>query len=64
MELSPNYLVIKHQAFPLNSPRLGEPDCDPSYVVSCPKVLGGSRDNKKAFQPLSIVNISGMSFAP
>mgnify|MGYP001156897031 CR=1 FL=1 len=62
MELSPNYLVIKHQVFPLNSPQPGEPDYDPSYVVPCPKVLGGSRDRKKAFRPTSIVNISGMSF--
>ena len=62
MELSPNYLVIKHQAFPLNSPHPGEPEYDPNHVIPCAKVLGGSRDRKKAFRPSSVVNISGMSF--
>ena len=62
MEVSPSYLVIKHQVFPLNSPHPGEPGYDPNYAIPCPKVLGGGRDRKKAFRPSSIVNISGMSF--
>ena len=31
LELSPNYLVIKHSAFPLNSPRPGEAGYDAQY---------------------------------
>ena len=62
MELSPSYLVIKHQAFPLNSPHPGDPDYDPDHVIPAAKVLGGSRDRKKAFRPSSVINLSGMSF--
>ena len=62
MELSPSYLVIKHQVFPLNSPHPGDPDYDPNHRIPSAKVLGGSRDRKKAFRPSSVVNISGMSF--
>ena len=62
MELSPSHLVIKHQAFPLNSPHPGDPDYDPNHCIPSAKVVGGSRDRKKAFRPSSVVNISGMSF--
>jgi glutamate synthase domain-containing protein 2 len=62
LELSPNYLVIKHSAFPLNSPRPGDPDYDPQYRLPSAKMLGGYRRRKRAFRPDSIVNISGMSF--
>jgi glutamate synthase (ferredoxin) len=62
MELSGNYLIIKHSAFPLLSPRPGDADYDPQYRIPCAKVLGGHRQRKKAFRPNSVVNISGMSF--
>ena len=62
LELSPNYLVIKHSAFPLNSPHVGEPGYDPQYGLPAAKVLGGFRGRKKAFRPQSVVNVSGMSF--
>jgi glutamate synthase (ferredoxin) len=61
-ELSPNYLIIKHAAFPLNVPHPGEPGYDPQYRLPAGKVLGGKRQRKKAFRPESIVNASGMSF--
>ena len=62
MESAPNYLIIKHSAFPLNSPHPGDPDYDPEHRIACQKVLGGNRGRAKAFRPSSVVNISGMSF--
>ena len=62
LESSPNYLVIKHSAFPIQSPPPGAPDYDPDYRVPCAKVVGAFRDRAKAFRPDSIVNVSGMSF--
>ena len=62
MELSPNYLIIKHQTFPVPMPRPGEPGYDPEYRLACTKVLGESRGRVKAFRPASVVNVSGMSF--
>jgi glutamate synthase domain-containing protein 2 len=61
-ELSPNYLIIKHSAFPLNSPHPGETGYDPQYRIPVAKILGGARNRKKAFRPESVVNTSGMSF--
>lgn len=62
MEKSPNYLIIKHAAFPISSPHPDSPDYDHEYKVPCAKVLGGFRQRKKAFRPNSVVNISAMSF--
>jgi len=61
-ELSPNYLIIKHSVFPLNSSHPGEPGYDADYRIPVAKILGGARKRKKAFRPESIVNTSGMSF--
>lgn len=61
-ELSPNYLIIKHSAFPLNSPHPGEPGYDPQYRIPVAKILGGARKRKNAFRPESVVNTSAMSF--
>jgi glutamate synthase domain-containing protein 2 len=62
LEISPNYLIIRHSAFPLHSPHKGEPGYDPTYAVPCAKVLGGHRKRGKAFRPASIVNTSAMSY--
>jgi len=62
LELSPNYLVIRHSAFPLHAPHPGEPGYDPDYKVPCAKVLGGHRGRAKAFRPTSIINTSAMSY--
>ena len=62
LELSPNYMIIKHSAFPLVTPHPGDPGFDEKYLVPCAKVLGAARKRKKSFRPASIVNVSGMSF--
>ena len=62
LEQSSNYLIIKHSSFPVRSPRLGEPDYDPYYMVPVAKILGGYRGRRRAFRPPSIVNVSAMSF--
>jgi len=56
VELAPNYVVVKHAAFPLPRPQADED------VVPCAKVLGAARGRAKAFRPASVVNVSAMSF--
>ncbi len=58
----PNYLIIKHSVFPLDSPHQGQAGYDPQYRIPCGKVLGSARGRKKAFRPDSVINVSGMSF--
>ena len=62
MERQSNYLVIKHQTFPLQTPGPGDPAYDPKCTIACAKVLGAARGRAKAFRPASVVNVSGMSF--
>ena len=62
LEAAANHLIIKHSAFPITSPRKGDPGYDPNYAIPCAKVLGETRGRKKAFRPPSIINVSGMSF--
>ena len=62
MELSPSFLIIKHNTFPIRSPFPGEPDYDPHYAIPCAKVMGRARGRAKAFRPASVINVSGMSF--
>ncbi|WP_182869043.1 FMN-binding glutamate synthase family protein [Rhodopirellula sp. JC639] len=62
LESSPNYLIIRHSAFPLSDPQPGDEAFDPQHTAACLKFLGGARGRAKAFQPESIVNISAMSF--
>ena len=62
MELQPNYLIIKHDTFPLKVHHPGDADFDPQFRIPCAKVMGGARDRRRAFRPASIVNASGMSF--
>ena len=62
LELEPNYVLIKHRAFPLDSPHAGEPGYDGHYRIPCAKVLGSARGRAKAFRPASVVNVSAMSF--
>ena len=59
LEQSPNYLVIKHAAFPHPPPGSGD---EQHYPLACAKVFGAHRERAKAFRPASVVNISGMSF--
>ncbi len=62
IELAPSYLIIKHDAFPLDDPHPGDPGYDPEYRIPCAKVLGGWRGRAKAFRPASVVNVSAMSY--
>jgi glutamate synthase domain-containing protein 2 len=62
MELQPNYLIIKHDTFPLPTYHPGDPEFDPEFRIPCAKVMGGPRGRARAFRPTSIINVSGMSF--
>lgn len=62
LETSPNYLIIRHSAFPLNEPQPGEPGFDSQYRLPCAKIWGGHRGRRQAFRPDSVVYVSGMSF--
>ena len=62
LELTPNYLIIKHSVFPLPEPHRGERAYDPAYRIPCAKVVGGARGRAKAFRPASVINISAMSY--
>lgn len=62
LELEPNYLIIKHNAFPLAEPQPGQPGYDPDYHLPCAKVLGAHRQRARQFRPDSVVNVSAMSF--
>jgi len=62
MELQPNYLIIKHDTFPLGSYHPGDPEFDPEFRIPCAKMMGGARGRARAFRPTSIINVSGMSF--
>ena len=62
LEQAPNYVIVRHSAFPLSATRKGEPGFEPLEPVPCGKVLGGFRRRAKAFRPRSIVNTSAMSY--
>ena len=62
VEALPNYLIVRHSAFPIDDPQPGHEDFDPMFNVACNKVLGGFRQRPKAFRPDSVVNISAMSY--
>lgn len=62
LELSPNYLVVRHSAFPLEEPHRGEPDYDEMHPIPCAKVMGEARGRKHAFRPESVLYISAMSY--
>jgi len=59
---APSYIIVKQVAFPIDSPRPGDPDHDAMYRIPCAKVLGGYRQRRKAFRPSSVVNTSAMSY--
>jgi glutamate synthase domain-containing protein 2 len=62
LELSPNYLVIRHATFPKNVPNPGEAGYDPDHLIPCAKVMGAARGRRHAFRPRSIIGISAMSY--
>lgn len=62
IEIAPNYLLIRHASFPLDTPHEGEEGYDPGHRLPCAKVLGAARGRRLSFKPDSVVNISGMSY--
>jgi glutamate synthase (ferredoxin) len=62
LEMSPNYIIVKHSAFPITPPEVGQPGYDAQFEAPSAKIIGGSRGRKKAFRAASVVNVSGMSF--
>jgi glutamate synthase (ferredoxin) len=62
LERSPNYLIIRQAAFPLDGPHPGDADYDEQHRIPCAKVLGAPRGRARAFRPHSVVNVSAMSF--
>ncbi len=62
LELSSNYLVVKHSAFPLEEPHKGDANYDANHPVPVLKTLGGPRGREKAFQPDSVIYVSAMSY--
>ncbi len=62
MEQSENYLIIKHDVFPLKVPISGDADYDPDYTMPCAKIVGRHRQRAKAFRPASVINVSAMSY--
>jgi glutamate synthase domain-containing protein 2 len=57
-----NLHVFQHTPFPFPPPAEGEAGSAPEYLLPCAKVLGASHGRRHAFRPLSVVNISGMSY--
>ncbi len=57
LETTPDYLIVKHAAFPVHLPTPAR-----EVDVACAKVLGSAHGRRHAFRPGSIVNISAMSF--
>jgi glutamate synthase domain-containing protein 2 len=62
MDQVSNYLIVKHDAFPLADPQPGSSNSDPEYRIPCAKVLGRYRKRQRQFRPTSCVNVSAMSY--
>jgi glutamate synthase domain-containing protein 2 len=62
LELTPGYVIVRHETFPVHFPHAGEAGYDPGYACPSAKVLGKHRKRAKAFRPSSLVNTSAMSF--
>ena len=62
LETAPNWLIVKHSAFPKPDAHPGDPEYDPAHPIACGKVLGAARGRAKAFRPTSVINVSAMSY--
>ena len=58
---SAGYPIIKNSGMPFPESRATILHDDPS-CVPCLKVMGASHDRRRCWRPMSIINISGMSF--
>ena len=62
LENSPNFLIIKQSAFPLEEPKPGDDNFDPLHQIKAATKMGRARNRAHAFQPESIINLSAMSY--
>ncbi len=62
MEAVESLLIIKHSPFPAPAPAAGDPGAAPLYSLAAGKVLGAAHGRPYAFRPVSLVNVSGMSY--
>ncbi|MDZ7727350.1 MAG: FMN-binding glutamate synthase family protein [Dehalococcoidia bacterium] len=62
LEYSPNYITVRHAAFPLSLDGLRYREPGGTTGLPAAKMLGARRGRRKAFRPHSVVNVSGMSF--
>ena len=58
---STGYPLIKHAVFPFPDAKAEHPWNDPS-AIPCLKVMGAHHGRRRPYRPLSIINISAMSF--
>ena len=61
-ETSSNYLIVKHSAFPLPTPHVGETGYDAMHPIPAAIEMGQWRGRARPYRPGSVVNVSGMSF--
>ena len=62
VDTTPNYIIIKHAAFP-QPPLPGEtPHATWDFPLPAAKVVGALHGRAGAFRPMSVVNISAMSY--
>ncbi len=62
LENAPNWMIIKHAAFPLSDLHEGDAEYDAKHPIACAKIIGGPRNRARAFRPDSVINISAMSY--
>ncbi|MEL7498084.1 MAG: FMN-binding glutamate synthase family protein [Planctomycetota bacterium] len=62
LEQSPNHLIIKHSAFPINDLSPDDPNYDPLFTLPSARLIGKTRCRQKPHRPSSVINISAMSF--
>lgn len=62
LDFATGKILVKHSAFPLESPPPGARGAPPDVALPRAKVLGAARGRRHAFRMASLVNISSMSF--
>ena len=62
MELQPNYLIIKHDTFPLRTSIPAIRSSTRSSGFRAPRCWAEPGGGREAFRPTSVINVSGMSF--
>lgn len=62
LEQTPGYLIIKQSTFPVRDAQPDDSNFDPNFRIPVAKTMGGPRGRKKAFRPMSIINVSAMSY--